>query len=149
MKIKYTSIGRHMLIIDKYFKLFLKNSLKKYGLNAAEGLVLLSLYGQEGRTQEQIVNELHYDKSVMTRIMQSLEKKDYVLRQKNSADSRSYIFLLTDKAKKFKLIFTDILKEWSDLVLEGVDESMLNLADEVLASILKNVRKKVEGKNEE
>lgn len=39
--VEYKAIGVNMFIIDKYFKVYLKKSLKKYDLNAAEGLVLL------------------------------------------------------------------------------------------------------------
>ncbi|MEG0157602.1 MAG: hypothetical protein RR661_08135, partial [Anaerovoracaceae bacterium] len=87
-------IGRVMLAYDKRFKLFMKQELARVPLNAAEGMVLLALYGHDGqtqeeilteihrescgKTQEQLVSELHYDKSVMARTMQSLEGKGYI-----------------------------------------------------------------------
>jgi DNA-binding MarR family transcriptional regulator len=110
-------IGRKMMIINKYFKIYLRNALKEYDLNAMEGMVLLVLYENNnhldkdtfdkihnilGKTQEQIISELHYDKSIMARTMQSLEKKGLLLRDDNPHDNRSYIFTLTEKAVAFK-----------------------------------------------
>lgn len=38
-------IWRSMNIPDKYFRLYLRDALKSYDLNMAEGLVLLPLFG--------------------------------------------------------------------------------------------------------
>lgn len=114
----YKEIGRNILIIDKYFKLYLKTSLKYHGLNTAEGMVLLTLYEQTGQTsaqvlqnihhknfattQNQLIDDLHYDKGVMTRTIQSLEQKGFVQRADNPMDSRSFLLNVTDQAVEFK-----------------------------------------------
>lgn len=149
MQIKYSSIGCNILGIDKYFKIFLKNSLRKNELNAAEGLVLLALYGQDGQSQDQIIEELHYDKGVMTRTMQSLEKKGYVLREKNSLDNRSFLFYLTNKAMIFKSTLIEILQEWNDIILQGIDDLSLRLLDKTLDRMSQNAIKKVRGLDDE
>lgn len=41
---QFTSIGKNMMIADKYFKLYLKNELLAYDLNTAQGIVLLMMY---------------------------------------------------------------------------------------------------------
>jgi len=143
MKIRYGSIGRRIMIIDKYFKLFLKDSLKKYGLNSAEGLVLLVLYGEDGKTQEQLIDELQFDKGVMTRTMKELEKKEYVTREKNALDNRSFLFFLTDKAVVFKETLIAILKEWNDIILQDIDGSLLEQVDSVLDIISENAMNRV------
>ena len=99
-------IGRNINIADKYFRIYLRNCLNPYGLNAAEGTVLLNMYEKHsdtsknplnGTTQEELIAGLHYDKGVMTRIMKSLEEKGYVLRSANPDDSRSYVLLLPER----------------------------------------------------
>ena len=142
--IKFATIGCNIIIIEKYFKLFLKGSLKHYELNTAEGMILLALYGfneqieEANATQDQLIDELHYDKSVMTRSMKSLERKGYVLRKDNPKDSRSYIFNLTDKAFIFQQTLVEILKEWNDIILVNFDDSVLNLLDTMLLKVAKN-----------
>ena len=154
---QYASIGRNMNIADKYFRLYLRDALKPHNLNTAEGTVLLSLYGKNGstetqifdsihdhttrHTQDQIIDELQYDRGVMTRTMKALEEKEYVLRSDNPTDCRSYIFSLTKKAMDFKPILIGILFEWNTYLLEGIDAEALKITENALAVMAKNAMK--------
>ena len=148
-----------MSIAYKYFRIYLRDALKPYDLNTAEGMVLLSLYGKNGttesqildsihgnagwHTQDQIIGELHYDKGVMTRTMKALEEKEYVLRSDNPADSRSYIFSLTQKALDFKPILVDMLYTWNTYLLEGIDADSLDIVEKALAIMAGNAIKHI------
>lgn len=152
--IKFRSIGQNILIIDKYMKLYLKNSLKPFNLNTAEGMVLLELYGHDGQTQdeiicnlheqdtgitqEQIIDSLHYDKGVMTRTMQSLENKGYIKRNDNESDGRSYVFYLTPYAKNFKAKLIGILQQWSEKVQAGLNENDIKTLELALKNMAEN-----------
>lgn len=68
---RFVSIGRNMAIADKYFKLYLRDALQPYDLNAAEGVVMLMMFQKseksdcsiiDGKTQDEIIREIHYDK---------------------------------------------------------------------------------------
>ena len=151
---KRACTGRNIMIIDKYFKLYFRRMLKEYDLNSAEGMVLLALFGSDGltekqiltsihsgtgaQTQEQIIRELHYDKGVLTRTMQSLEEKEFVTRCKNQTDSRAYDFHLTDKAKDFRPKLMKILSQWHTGLIEGIDRQTLDIMDEALEKMTKN-----------
>jgi len=139
----YASIGKDILIIDKYFKQYFKTALKKYNLNTAEGLVLLMLYDKKnfhdhGRTPDEIVNELHYDKSVMTRTMQSLEQKGYLLRNPNPNDSRSFLFTLTEKAEIFKPHLIKHLIVWNNHFLQGISQENLQIIQASFSIMIEN-----------
>lgn len=155
----HTSIGRSILVIDKYFKMFFKKALKKYDLNAAEGMVLLVLLEQDGKTgteifneihedifgksQDQIIDELHYDKGVMTRTMQSLESKGYVIRNNNPDDSRSFIFTLTHIAFTLKPDLIAILKEWNYILLKDIDH--LDVVKKEIEKMSQNAQRIIKG----
>ncbi len=128
-------IGRKMMIINKYFKIYLRNALKEYDLNAMEGMVLLVLYENNnhldkdtfdkihnilGKTQEQIISELHYDKSIMARTMQSLEK-----------------------AVAFKPVLIGVLKKWSEILLNEVEN--LDMVAAALDKMSQNVILNIKG----
>ncbi len=150
------SIGQNILIIDKYMKMYLKNALKPHNLNTAEGMVLLVLYGHDGITQDEILNELHrevigitqdqiidelhYDKGVMTRTMQSLENKGYVKRHDNFSDGRSYIFYLTKVANNFKPTLISILQFWSNGILHGFDAQTVEIINQALKQLAENAK---------
>lgn len=146
--------GRNIMVIDKYFKLYFRRMLKEHELNSAEGMVLLALFGSDGltekqiltsihsgtgaQTQEQIIRELHYDKGVLTRTMQSLEEKAYVVRCKNLQDSRAFDFHLTEKAKAFRPKLMKILSQWHTHLIDGIEQKTLDLLDETLETMAKN-----------
>ena len=137
----FRNIGRSMMISDKYFKLFLRNELQPYGLNAAEGIVLLMLYEQAargGKTQDELIREIHYDKGVMTRTMKELEQQGFVCREQNPSDSRSYLFSLSEKALGFKDTLTDILRQWNGALLEGLTDEQLSLVESALSRMAQN-----------
>lgn len=140
-------IGRNINVVDKYFRIYLRNSLNPYGLNAAEGTVLLNMYDKHsdtsknplnGTTQEELIAGLHYDKGVMTRTMKSLEKKGYVMRSANPNDSRSYVFTLTGKGNSFKKIIVAILRGWADILFRGVDEASVTVLEKALDIMSEN-----------
>lgn len=149
------------MVIGKYFKLFFKNRLKQYDLNAAEGMVLLLLMEKEerpqnktiekihkiigGQTQDQIIDEIHYDKGVMTRTMKSLESKDYVERSVNSDDSRSYIFSLTKKADDLKPTLLNILKRWNNGLEKDIDQDKLEITSKALSQMANNALELIKG----
>lgn len=140
----HNSIGRNLIIVNKYFKMFLRDKLQQYDMNAQEGIVLLMMYrknklNERGNTQDELIKEIHCDKGVMTRTMKELENKGFVVRDVNPDDSRSYVFSLSDKGLEYENIIIDILKEWNDNLLSGVDEDEREVVENVLNKMSKNV----------
>lgn len=137
---QFTSIGKNMMIADKYFKLYLKNELLAYDLNTAQGIVLLMMYQKqsEQNTQDELIKEIHYDKGVMTRTMKELESKEYVTREQNPTDSRSYLFSLTKKGLDFKEPLLQILKRWNAQLLAGLTTKELTVVEKALTTMSKN-----------
>jgi DNA-binding MarR family transcriptional regulator len=140
-------IGRNINVVDKYFRIYLRNRMNPYGLNAAEATVLLNMYEKSGdaskaplsgTTQEALIAGLHYDKGVMTRTMKSLEEKGYVTRSANPNDSRSYVFTLTGKGNSFKKNLVTILREWADILFTGVDEASVSVLEKALDTMSEN-----------
>lgn len=150
---RFESIGRNMMISDKYFKMYLRDSLRPYGINAAEGIVLLMMCRREmmtgknsentdplmhGNTQDELIREIHYDKGVMTRTMSELEEKGFVERRTNPSDSRSFLFSLTSKWDEFMPVMMEILICWNRRLLSGISEEELAVVQKALAVMAEN-----------
>ena len=138
---KFEHIGRNMMITDKYFKLYLRDALAPYELNATEGVVLLMMFHSavaQKNTQEDLIRRIHYDKGVMTRTMKELEQKGYVLREANPADSRSFLFSLTEKGAALKEPLFDAMRRWNERLLAGIDEHDLETVKTVLGKMAQN-----------
>lgn len=80
--------GKNMSNITKHFRIYFNYGMKPYGLTATQGLILLVLYGNDGANQEQLIEVLNYDKSVMARTVKSLVDLGYIERRVKSKDKR-------------------------------------------------------------
>ena len=138
---KFEHIGRNMMISDKYFKLYLRDALAPYGVNATEGVVLLMMFHSavaQKNTQEDLIRRIHYDKGVMTRTMKELEQKGFVSREPNPTDSRSYLFSLTKAGTALKEPLFDAVRRWNERLLAGIDERDLETVKTVLEKMAQN-----------
>lgn len=136
----FESISRNMMITDKYFKLYLRDALAPYGLNAPQGVVLLMLYHNAAvkNTQEDLIRRIHYDKGVMTRTMKELEQKGLVKREPHPSDSRSYLFSLTESGAALHEPMMDILRQWNEKLLVNISEQELAALKTALETMAKN-----------
>ena len=89
-------------------------------------------------TQNQLIDDLHYDKGVMTRTIQSLEQKGFVQRADNPLDSRSFLLNVTEQAVEFKPVLINILKRWHNFILLGFDEATLDMLNQSLIIMAEN-----------
>jgi DNA-binding MarR family transcriptional regulator len=153
--------GHYIIVIEKCTKKYLKEAFKEFDLNIAEGMVLLFLkrhdekfdeaflrelhHIPDGRTQEELVKELHYDKGVMTRTMQSLETKELVIREKNVTDSRSFIFRLTQKGQEFLPHLETTIKDWSMHLVDGFEAQELEVFERNLERLTHNALNVLKG----
>ena len=73
--------------------------LKPLNLSSSEGNILLHLITQnQGFRQEEIVEQLDISKAAVSRALDSLEKKNYITREKDPYDKRASRVLITPKA---------------------------------------------------
>jgi len=142
LHIKNHIVGKNLFTVQRYFKIFLNYRLKKHGLNGAQFMVLLILTKQDGLSQEAINEGLQFDKGFLARVAKSLEKEGYIIRKVNQEDRRAYKLYLTDKAKAIKPMIFEILNEWDNTILEGVNEREIEILENVLDGMLERVVKK-------
>ncbi|MCI2062019.1 MAG: MarR family transcriptional regulator [Eubacteriaceae bacterium] len=137
----YADFGRSVMNFSKQFNMQMKCRLAEYDLNTAEGVVLLCLYEADGITQEAMLNEIHYDKSVLARTLQSLEKKQFVERRENPDDGRSSLVYLTDRAEAFRKVMRDMLKDWSSKAFTGIKTEDIESCQRNIELMIDNAKK--------
>ena len=117
----------------------MNSALKEYGLTAAEQPFLTSLYHYNGMTQEQLSEHLNIDKAATARVVQSLEKKGFVVKKKAMDDKRFNRIFLTDKGKDSKQYVLPILSQWSDFLAADMDDKARDALYETLAKMVSHV----------
>ncbi len=92
---------------------------KKFGITANEIMVLCLLNAIKLSAGE-LSKEMGISESRMSKIIDSLEKKGYILREINKDDKRKMIFSITDKGKEKVREFAESDIEVPDIDIEKI-----------------------------
>ena len=80
----------------------IREVLKEYDITSEQWMVLGRLYRNSGEyNQKELAKELNKEQPSMTRIIDILEKKKYVTRERSNQDRREFIIHITGKGKDF------------------------------------------------
>lgn len=97
-------------ILYRKSHIWLNNSCAKYGLTAAQAVVILIVCDFETLTQDEITKRLGLDKSVVAKTVTKLVERGYLIRTTNPKDKRTYDITATEKASEIY----EFLKEQLD-----------------------------------
>jgi DNA-binding MarR family transcriptional regulator len=91
-----------------------------------EQFLLIDLLWNQGQmSQQQLADQMQKDKNSVTKLVDAIERKGFVLRQQNASDRRSNTLVLTEKALELR----DHAKQKGisilDEMLEGISETEL------------------------
>ncbi|MFT4756735.1 MAG: DNA-binding MarR family transcriptional regulator [Vicingaceae bacterium] len=112
-------------------------------LTKEQFIVLLCL--EEGfKSQSFLAMVTERDKGSLTRLIQSLEKKGYVKRTISAEDSRVNEVELTSKGKVILEETKPVMKKLFSIVQQGIKESEMVLATQVLEKMQRNVMNVIE-----
>ncbi|MDA3847134.1 MAG: MarR family transcriptional regulator [Vallitaleaceae bacterium] len=141
-------VGKYMAITQRMLNAFLRQRLENTDINPSMFMFLLQLVGHDGLSQKQINDSMQYNKGVVTRIANQLEKKGYIIRKSNDQDHRAYRLHLTKKAENFQPTMINILKEWNEVILSDETEEAIETLNTTLERIAtKSINKVKEVKN--
>jgi DNA-binding MarR family transcriptional regulator len=132
------SISVWISILYRYRKSFIVKKLERYGALGGLYLLVLTLYHNEGASQEQIAGILKIDKAAVARAFKKLEKEEYVLRKPDAADKRAYKLYLTRKALTLIPEILDAMKEWEEKIIAGVPKESYELLKRYLKRLAEN-----------
>ena len=112
-------------------------------LTKEQFIVLLCL--EEGfKSQSFLAMVTERDKGSLTRLIQSLEKKSYVKRTISAEDSRVNEVELTSIGKVILEETKPVMKKLFSIVQQGITESEMELATQVLEKMQRNVMNVIE-----
>lgn len=100
-----------------------------------EQFMLIDLLWNQGEmSQQELADMMQKDKNSVTKLVDAIEKKGFVIRRQNPHDRRSNTLVLTEKALALKPVAKQKGISILDLILEGIKE-------EELRSFLTTLRK--------
>lgn len=100
---------------------FFDERLKGTGVSAAELPYLLRIYTDNNKLTQRDLRDLFFvSEPVVARTLKNLEKKGFVMRNKDSKNRTRKILSLTDKGIEISAQMFDINDEWEKLLFENL-----------------------------
>jgi DNA-binding MarR family transcriptional regulator len=95
--------------------------LEPIGLEPAHYGVLVQLIGQEGLSQQQLADAMGVHRNVMVGLIDELEERDLVRRERHPRDRRAHQLQLTDRAHNVVAQANAAFDELEDEIFAGFD----------------------------
>ena len=105
-------LGRLIYMTTMSLKKYLENRLKPYDLTAEQFHVLKSLMEDSGIAQNKLCEAVEKSPANITRILDRLEKKDYLVRRDHPEDRRSTLVYLTAAGGE---LMAEVRRELADI----------------------------------
>jgi DNA-binding MarR family transcriptional regulator len=121
------SLGYIVNITAQSMKNRFSNFLKPYNIAPEQFATMLLLKDNNAITLTEIANILYKDKTTVTRMIDSLEKKELVIRNRVKSDRRAFSVELTDKALEIVETVGDRAEKVKKRQLELFSEDELNI----------------------
>lgn len=113
--------------------------LKRQGLTIEQFIILKELLLRPRQMQRTLSISCSKSAANITRILDRLEKKKYIIRDNNPEDRRSSLVELTEAGK---LICDEVDQQFqifSDMIMEGIDGKKQAMASEILNKVIANL----------
>jgi len=117
---------------DGLRKEFLRNG---YDITIDNFAILIRLWQQDNLAQHQLCELTCKNKSNLTRILDTMEKKDMVNRNLNPEDRRSYIISTTEYSRSLQMPILKIAMEYGNRIFSKTNESEIEVMKQVFAKI--------------
>ena len=100
------------------------------------GSVLLPLFEEDGLRMGQIAERARLSKQTMTTMVRLCERDGLVYRERDPQDARAFRIHLTERAKDFRPIAEEILRELDSKVLATLGERQRNVLTRALKGVM-------------
>ncbi|MCM3039861.1 MarR family transcriptional regulator [Paenibacillus motobuensis] len=129
------TLGFTMGVTYRKLSMYLQHRLKPFDITPEQWSVLLEVDSAEGLIQKEIAERTSKDHPTTTRILDQLESKGLVYKQKGKQDRRSYLVFSTEKARPIIEAGKGYEQEMRSELLECVTEQEYEVMMELLHRI--------------
>jgi DNA-binding MarR family transcriptional regulator len=128
--------------IKEYRKISQKNiSQIVSDITVDQCLLLIILSKNPDYSQKEIAELIFKDTASITRIIELMVQKNYLLRKINESDRRKFDLEITEKGVKTIELLTPIIYKNRQDALDGLSENEIELLDKLLTKIISNCKK--------
>lgn len=132
------SMARNLSFIYRSYHKYMNKALKDINVSAGEFPILLALSHHEGIGQNELSRIVRMNKSLVSRNVQILSNKGFILINQNSECNNKNILSLSDEGKKLMPLIEREKTIWEDAVLKDFTskerECFFNMLNKLLQS---------------
>lgn len=134
-------IAVNVNILNSRIKKCFFDKLQENGINITpeQYLVLDILWDKQPMSQQNIADVIQKDKNSVTKIIDSLEKKNLVKRSMDKKDRRINQIELTEEAYALQKITTQVAIEFMNGAIKGIEKRDLDTFVEVMRKLKNNL----------
>lgn len=122
------------------FERYSGESVRQYGLTHAQFDIIATLGNTSGMSYKELGERTLITKGTLTGVIERLEQKGLVLRERNDEDKRSYFVRLTERGDAvFRDVFPKVVahgkqlfEDFSDAEFDEVDGALKKLRERIL-----------------
>ncbi|HMQ53132.1 MAG TPA: MarR family transcriptional regulator [Anaerolineae bacterium] len=135
-----TSLGFVINRTAQRLKLELQHAFKAqgYDITPEQWAVLSRLWEQEGLNQVELAERTFKDKPNVTRMLDVLERRGFVIRQKDDTDRRAYRVFLTEPGRQLQAklvpLAVEVLEKGQKYLSEAEISTVIVLLNRIYAS---------------
>ncbi|MED1203041.1 MarR family winged helix-turn-helix transcriptional regulator [Heyndrickxia acidicola] len=120
-------IGKWISLISRQNQKNLVKELKPFQIGGGgQHSFLKAIFAQPGINQDQLTQDLKFDKATTARAVKHLEEAGYIKRLIDEKDRRSYRLYPTQKGLEFRPILQAILDRANEHLIRGLTEEEKN-----------------------
>ncbi|ADE57930.1 MULTISPECIES: MarR family winged helix-turn-helix transcriptional regulator [Aminobacterium] len=140
-------IGRWISCLYRQMQCLFDRAFQPLGLGCGNYSFLLMLRRCDGQTQEELSNELGFDKGTTARSLKKLERLGYIQRKRSKIDGRANLVFLTLQGKNVIPFVEQILEDLMSKILEGMSKEEKEMTYSLINKMALNALylKQVEG----
>lgn len=139
------SIGRLMYKTSLSLRNFAEKMLSPYDLTVEQMHLLKSASSASGLSQNELCLQLGKNPANISRILDRLEKKNWIERMPNPSDRRSSLVCITREGEKMIETVSSKFQTYSSWLMEGIEEDEEDVFRRVLEKIDGNIQKMMDG----
>ncbi len=132
-------IGRLLYMTAQTMTLRAEKALKPYDLTVEQLQLLKNMDEDTALSQNQLCEVVHKSAANVTRILDRLERKGCVRREKNPADRRSILLFLTAQGRELVAEVTILLESFSEHLTRGISSQEQALLARILYKMQDNL----------
>lgn len=110
-------------------------ALKKYSITSKHYRVLMAVYNIKNINQKNLAETLKIDRTTTVHLIDHLEEKGYIKRQKNEKDRRSFHLVLTNKGNSIIGAICEIRDEIHNQCIKDLNENEKRVFKEICKKI--------------